>query len=510
MKTTKACILIKTKDGNHYLYDRVLKRFHLLHPVLFHILSQVNTGSNVEAWMEGIKNDPVELPPYGNFSRSLVMHFYRKYLLLKASGYMGEIDQEDEFDSTLSAETIRYSLANVKQITFEVTDRCNLKCKYCGYGDFYEDYDRRENKNLDIRSAKNLLDYFAEIWNSPWNISHRRNIYISFYGGEPLLNFPFIKEIIEYLKQKKFVHNHFTFSMTTNGMLLNKLIDYLAENNVKLLISLDGDEENNVYRVDLNGNPVYSKIIRNIEDLKDTYPGYFKDHVNFNAVLQNKNSVEGVYHFFKERFNKIPSINSLNTSGIKESRKQEFWETYSNVSDSLHDSEDYSMIEKDMFIKLPTLQGVSILLHQLNEFAFSDYRELLVPGVAPKRIPTGTCVPFSKKVFVTVNGKILPCERIGQQFYFGNVSPDGIELDEEEAAEKYNNSIDKLRKQCNRCYNHKTCVQCVFNLENFNNNPVCKGFMNYSQFSGHLAAHIDYLEQNRDMYMKIMKEVVVE
>ena len=48
----------------------------------------------------------------------------------------------------LTPAQIYYSLANLRQITFEVTDACNLKCKYCGYGEFYDDYDRRSNKMM--------------------------------------------------------------------------------------------------------------------------------------------------------------------------------------------------------------------------------------------------------------------------------------------------------------------------------------------------------------------------
>jgi uncharacterized protein len=50
----------------------------------------------------------------------------------------------------LTEEDIIYQLANLKQITFEVTDVCNLKCTYCGYGEFYNDYDKREFSNLPI------------------------------------------------------------------------------------------------------------------------------------------------------------------------------------------------------------------------------------------------------------------------------------------------------------------------------------------------------------------------
>jgi uncharacterized protein len=58
----------------------------------------------------------------------------------------------------INKEHITFALANLHQLVFEVTDACNLKCKYCAYGEFYEDYDRRENKILPTDNAIRLLD----------------------------------------------------------------------------------------------------------------------------------------------------------------------------------------------------------------------------------------------------------------------------------------------------------------------------------------------------------------
>ena len=75
------------------------------------------------------------------------------------------------------------------------------------------------------------------------------------------MNFAFIKEIVNYVKQLKLQHNRFSFSMTTNGVLLKKHMDFLYENDFNLLISLDGDEKNNAYRVFVNGKPSYETIL---------------------------------------------------------------------------------------------------------------------------------------------------------------------------------------------------------------------------------------------------------
>lgn len=145
----------------------------------------------------------------------------------------------------IKPDMIRSSLANTPQITFEVTDLCNLNCVYCGYGKLYSDYDERTNKKLEFTKAKLFLDYLSVIWNSPFNKSINNVIHLSFYGGEPLLNVPFIEKVIGYTKSLKCQVRKFAYSMTTNGVLLDKYMDFLTANDFSLLISLDGNEFNN-------------------------------------------------------------------------------------------------------------------------------------------------------------------------------------------------------------------------------------------------------------------------
>ncbi|MCP4220259.1 MAG: radical SAM peptide maturase [bacterium] len=438
------------------------------------------------------------------------MYYYQKYRLLKENGYFSQSTQQEKHHTGLDADAVKKSLANCTQVTFEVTDNCNLECEYCGYGKFYCDYDKRENKHLDADAARNLLDYLTASWNSSLNQSHDRNIYVGFYGGEPLLNMPFVKAIVRHVGQVKMEHNRFSYSMTTNGLLLEKHMDFLYQNDFNLLISLDGSEENNGYRVFKNGKPAYHKILANVKALQNKYPDYFRRKVNFNAVLHNKNSVADIYNYFKKEFDKIPSIGELNTSGIKDSQKKKFWKTYSNVTESLHQNEDYSMMEKDMFVGLPNVQEVMTYIHNYNDFCFSDYNDLIYSNKGRPRMPTGTCIPFSKKIFLTVNGKILPCERIGQQYGMGTATPEAVELDYEAIADKFNGCLDKMATQCGLCCNSDTCVQCLFNLDIDNEKPVCNGFMTQKDRAGYLSSLVDYIEENKESYWKILEEVGIE
>jgi uncharacterized protein len=341
-------------------------------------------------------------------------------------------------------------------------------------------------------------------------MSHDRVKYIGFYGGEPLLNFPFIEHIVGFVKKLEMKHNRFSFSMTTNGLLLEKYMDFLVKNDFNLLISLDGNEKNNEYRVNPSGQPSFKSLMGNLQKLKKKYPGYFERKVNFNAVLHNKNSVSEIFDFFKTQFEKYPSIAPLNTTGIDENHKEEFRRMYANFAESLFDSEDYSSIEKEMFIKLPNIQDITTFLHNRTDLSFKNYNEAIYSAAedSPRRI-TGTCVPFAKKIFVTVTGKILVCERIGHEYAVGNVTPEAVNIDFDSTAETYNRYYAKMEKQCRACYNADSCAQCFFQLPVNEKDPVCRGFTDRETFSKMISSYLDFLEKKPHLYHKIFKEIWV-
>jgi uncharacterized protein len=163
-----------------------------------------------------------------------------------------------------------------------------------------------------------------------------------------------------------------------------------------------------------------------------------------------------------------------------------------------------------MFLRTGTYQSVTAFLHQYSGFKYHDYTDLLFDRLDEKHIPTGTCLPFGKRMFVTVNGKILPCERIGQQFALGSASETGVNLDLQAIADKYNVYYAKMEKQCSHCHNTKACIQCVFNLNDLEGTPICHGFMNKQDFEEYKAAQMDFLRKHPEDYYRIMEEVIVE
>ncbi len=407
-------------------------------------------------------------------------------------------------------EVVKYNLIHLKQLVFEVTDACNLKCKYCGYADFYQGFDERQGIMLPFRKARLIIDYLHKLWKENFVEGTSFPVSISFYGGEPLLNMSFIKEVIAYLESLEFVGKKIFFNMTTNAMLLDKFMDYLVDKEFRLLISLDGDEEGHSYRIDHAGNNSFDRVNRNIKMLQDKYPKYFSKLVQFNSVLHNKNSVEATYRYIKDNFGKSPRISPLNNSGIKDEKKSEFFNTYQNVSESIKHSQNCEALEAEMFIDAPEMSSLANYIFYETGNVFDTYNDLFVNKSSLSLPPTGTCTPFSKKMFVTVNGKIIPCERIDHDFAVGFVHDDYVELDLQYAAERHNYFVSKYITQCQHCAQMKSCPQCVYQIDDVRENKtLCKSFYSEKAKNDKNRLHLDYLKKHPGAYDRILKEVSI-
>jgi uncharacterized protein len=498
----KSYIVFKTKEGYDYLYSFYKNQLLHVHPILALIINQRAENINVNNRFSTLES---------TFSKQEVDYYYNKYLFLEEKGFFKDHKRPD-LSGTISAGNIEYQLANLRQLTLEVTDKCNLKCEYCAYGKFYEDYNERSIGFLDFEKVKTLIDYLLHLWNSELNKSQNKPIYISFYGGEPLLNMKLINKIVTYIQQIPIKSNFFKFSMTTNGVLIDNHIDYLVDQNFSLLISLDGNSFNNSYRVTKTKTNSFERVLSNVNYIKKRYPQYFIENVNFNAVLHNRNSVEEIYNFFKSQFNKIPAIGELSNSGINKSMIEEFNKTYKNINESLQQSEHYDELSKKIFINLPHTQSIGLFINNYTEYLFKNFSDFFISPRTYKRTPTGTCLPFGKKLFLTVNGSILPCERIGQNFTLGKVSEKKIDVDLEKIATFYNNLFAKIKTLCNTCYNSQGCIQCIFNLPNSgeSNSMQCYGYTSFNEFKEYLSSHASYIEKYPFTYQRILKSVTID
>lgn len=413
--------------------------------------------------------------------------------------------------SDITENDIYKKIIDLKQIVFEVTDSCNLNCKYCAYSDLYDGYDIREGLKLPFEKVRVLLDYFFEIWDENKTRGCYYPVSISFYGGEPLLNIPLIKQTIEYIDNYKDVGKRFFYFMTTNGMCLDKHMDFLVEKKFRLLISLDGDEFGDSYRIDHSGKGSYSKVFNNIKTLEKKYPNYFKNFVQFNAVLHNRNSVENLYSFFKENFNTSPSISTLSTNGIKKDKAKEFLQMYQNMSDSIIQSNRCSELESELFINAPRGNALTKFLFSESGNIFPTYNSLFIEKRQIFNKPTSTCIPFSMKMFISVNGKILPCERIDHKYSYGVISNNKVIMDFREIAEKFNYYLSILKSQCDSCGINNLCEQCVYQFDNLIEREVRCPQLCSSKKAKMIKTDIkNMLIEYPHYYEKITKEIIMK
>lgn len=425
---------------------------------------------------------------------------------MKNSDILEQLQQKDvTYIYNLSAQNVMDSLINLKQLTFEVTDACNLRCKYCGYGDFYDTHGKRENKSLQFDVAKRMIDYLYDIWTNHRVTSYPHKITFGFYGGEPLLNMGFIEQVVAYLESLPIIPGvEYGYAMTTNGMLLDKYMFFLAEKKVMLLLSLDGDENSQGYRVDYRGVNSFHRVFDNIKLLQSTYPDYFAEHVSFNSVIHDKNNDVEVLKFIQEQFNKRPRLAELNNFGINESKKEEFNRMFRSAKIN-----DYSCADGDFLLASSEMIDILRIIDRLTDNVYYQYNSLLKKN-SNIIFPTGTCMPFQKKMFLTVNGDILPCERIDQKYVLGHVTSEKVDLDLDAIAKQYTEYYNKTKQLCKACYMKPFCKQCLFYMENLTTTPKCPGFKNRKEALDYLAYYLNVLQQQPEIYERISKELMIQ
>ena len=149
----------------------------------------------------------------------------------------------------------------VKALCLHVAHTCNLNCSYCfaSQGKYHG-----ERALMSFEVGKRALDFLIE------NSGHRTNLEVDFFGGEPLMNWEVVKQLVEYARtQEEPHHKKFRFTLTTNGMLIDDdVIDFANREMSNVVLSLDGRKEiHDALRVDYAGNGSYDRIVPKFQKL---------------------------------------------------------------------------------------------------------------------------------------------------------------------------------------------------------------------------------------------------
>ena len=152
----------------------------------------------------------------------------------------------------------------VKALCLHIAHDCNLACKYC-FAEEGEYHGRRALMSFEV--GKKALDFLIA------NSGNRRNLEVDFFGGEPLLNWDVVKQLVEYGRSREEECNkNFRFTLTTNGVLLNdEIMEFCNKEMSNVVLSLDGRQEvNDKMRPFRSGKGSYDLIVPKFQKFADS------------------------------------------------------------------------------------------------------------------------------------------------------------------------------------------------------------------------------------------------
>jgi len=377
------------------------------------------------------------------------------------------------------------------QLVLCVSERCNLRCKYCYYtgGRIAE---RRHGVNLMTwETAEKALRFFlprTEGTRAKWReqrlaVENGRTVpagdsanrpCVGFYGGEPLTNWPLMKRVIEYVRARD-KDRDYLINCTLNGTLLTpEIAKFMAANEAHLNISLDGPREyHDRYRKFANGRPSWETVVKNLRWMKENLPEYYAEHVGCLGVMAPPLDLRKLAEFVEDwelmpgsgiRFNGLQSEDppcfwdSLDEDQKRIAGREELWNEYveAAVAGKLSFARPCASQKEERRLRfLRHMYDIHLGLAYSRTSRMHAGKALLPPTMY---LNFGMCLPGQERVFVRVDGKILPCERLPSQapdLIIGDVD-NGFDMDAIMNICDQNAAISA--DQCIKCWNASMCT----------------------------------------------------
>ena len=330
----------------------------------------------------------------------------------------------------------------IKALCLNIIHDCNLRCKYC-FADEGEYHGARKVMSAEV--GKKAIDFVIE------KSGPRKNIEVDLFGGEPLMAFNTIKEIVDYAKVQEKLHNKsIRFTMTTNATLLNdEIMKYMDENMGNIVLSIDGRKSvNDKVRVRIDGTGSYDRILPNIKkmvNMRDKSKAYY---VRGTFTRENTDFFEDIKHMADLGFKEI-SIEPVVLPNEHELSLRE--------EDLPVIFEQYDKLYADMLQRYK--DG--------TDFKFYHFNIDLQGGPCVYKRISG-CGAGHEYIAVTPDGDIYPCHQFvgNEDFLMGNIY-NGISnkkmVQEFKEAHIYN------KPKCTECWAKFYCSGgCQANNFNFN------------------------------------------
>ena len=243
--------------GYHIVLDICSGSVHVVDEVAYDMIALYETDTRdriIEQMTEKYKDRE-------DISRADIEECFEQIEELKTSG---KLFKEDHFEPMAGALKQKTGTV-IKALCLHIAHTCNLNCSYCfaSQGNYHGD-NHGDRAVMSFEVGKRALDFLIE------NSGTRKNLEVDFFGGEPLMNFQVVKDLVAYAREieKKYQKN-FRFTLTTNGMLIDDdVIEFANREMSNVVLSLDGRKEvHDRFRVDYAGNGSYDRIVPKFKKL---------------------------------------------------------------------------------------------------------------------------------------------------------------------------------------------------------------------------------------------------
>ena len=331
----------------------------------------------------------------------------------------------------------------VKALCLHVAHTCNLNCAYCfaSQGKYHG-----ERGLMTFEVGKRALDFLME------NSGSRRNLEVDFFGGEPLMNWQVVKDLVEYGRSlEEPNHKKFRFTLTTNGVLLNDdILEFVNKEMSNVVLSIDGRKEvNDKMRPFRKGQGSYDLIVPKFQKVAES-----RDQMNYYVrgtfTRNNLDFSEDVKHLADLGFEQI-SVEPV-------------------VAES---TEPYALQEEDLPTLLDQYDKLAVdLLKRHKEGKGVNFFHFMIdlqggPCVAKRLSGCGSGCEY---LAVTPWGDFYPCHQFvgNEKFLMGNVD-EGITRTD--IREEFKNSNVYSKEKCKKCFAKFYCSGgCAANSYNFHGN----------------------------------------
>ena len=367
----------------------------------FNIVLDVNSGG--VHLVDELTNDLLDIiePPFEDkCPQQVIDKLSDKYPAEEISTCYDEITElyndkilfsEDDYEKYA-----KYSVASpVKAMCLNIAHDCQLRCKYCfaSTGDF-----GKGRKLMSLETGKHAIDFLLE------NSGNRPNLELDFFGGEPLMNFNVVKQIVEYARSReKEFNKKFRFTITTNGLLLDdEKIDFINKEMSNVVLSIDGRKEvNDYFRVLPNGQGCYDMIIPKYKKLVEGR-GDKEYYVRGTFTNRNKDFSNDVFALYEAGFDQI------------------------SVEPVVGDSDEYALVMDDLPEIFDEYERLAdrIIENEKNGKKFNFFHFMIDLDQGPcaiKRLRGCGC--GNDYVAITPDGDIFPCHQfVGiDEYKMGNI-----------------------------------------------------------------------------------------